>query len=804
MKFRLLLMAILSISLNAVPQTKDLPVRPKVGLVLSGGGAKGFAHIGALKLLDSLQIPVDYIAGTSMGGILGGLYALGHSGSDLETLARRDDWEEIFTDTPPRPELPYFQKVQTGRYQIEFGLHGLKPVPPSGLVYGQKVSLLLSELLFPFDHIQDFDQLPTPFRCVAVDLISGNEVVLNRGSLAKAIRATMSIPTVFSPVEWGDSLLVDGGFVNNLPTDVVKKMGAEIIIAVDVQSPFLRADQLTSALTVLEQTVSLVGTERWKKNLELADLYIHPDISSYSAADFYPDKIARILSNGEAAARKALPFMLALKEKYGLHRSENTAQMHNSAYRLHSIQIIGQTSATFDYFSDQLQLEPQDRLEAAHLQTCLANMRNSGRFSHIDYEVAPISDLDANLILRVQDKMKPIVRGIQIVDHKRLPFLFIYRLLGLQPGQRLNTARLNRRIMDIYGMGYFELFNYEVTPVDSDHVDLTFHVKERPFRKLRVGLRYDDHHKLVAALSVQSTNFLIPGMRLENEVQFAGLTQLSLRAYYPSRALNTPVYPFVHCFYKDISMDIFDDLGNKIAQYPDRSSGFGLGIGWVLGKSWNASIEYQQEEMDVTPNVAMPDPELFPSWHDRLRKIEASLTIDRLDQVFLPRRGFNLFLEQVFSMKELKTEVTYQQTRCALDVYKSLGRRHTLRGYAFYGHSSANTPIYKFFNQGRPQFFVGMQYDQLFASQLSLLRFDYRYEHRKDIVFELLANTAFNVQYHFHQDYHNKRPLLGAGLGVVLLSPIGPVEVIVSRGDKTYSANRKMQTCVFVTLGYHF
>ncbi len=737
MKCRFFLTSVLLFVLQAASQTFSLPARPRVGLVLSGGGAKGFAHIGTLKLLDSLQIPVDYIAGTSMGGILGGLYALGYSGADLEKLARRDDWEEIFTDTPPRPDLPYFQKVQTGRYQIEFGLHGFKPVPPSGLVFGQKVSLLLSELLFPFDQIQHFEQLPVPFRCVAVDLITGNEVVLHRGSLAKAIRATMSIPTVFSPVEWGDSLLVDGGMVNNLPTDVVKAMGAQIVIAVDVQSPLLRADQLTSALTVLEQTVSLVGAERWKKNVELADLYIHPDISGYSAADFYPYKIAKILSNGDTAARRSLQSIAALKGKYGLYRLENMAQLKSSSNRL-------------------------------------------------------------------QDRLKPVVRGIQIVDNKRLPFLFIYRLLGLQPGQRLNTAQLNRRIMDLYGLGYFELFNYEITPVDSDHVDLTFHIKEKPLRKLRVGLRYDDHHKLVAALSVQATNLFVPGMRIENEIQFAGLTQFSFRASYPSRALNTPVYPFFHLFYKDIPMDIFDDQGRKIAEYPDRAWGYGLGIGWVVGKSWNAAVEYQQEKMNVTPNVAMPDPEIFPSWHDRLRRIEAHLTIDRLDQVFVPRAGFNLSLNQVFSLKELKTDVVYHQTCGALDIFKSFGRRHTLRGYAFHGQSSTNTPIYKFFNQGRPHFYVGMQYDQLFASRLSILRLDYRYEHRKDIFFKLMVNTAFNVQYQFRDGYEVDRPLLGAGLGMLLLSPVGPIEVVVSRGDNALAENKRKQTCVYVTLGSRF
>ena len=152
-----------------------------MGLVLSGGGAKGFAHIGILQMLDSLNIPVDYIAGTSIGGIGGALYSIGYNGDDLESLMTDLDWDEIFTDRPPREQLPYFQKKDVGRYQLEFGLDGVKPVTPSGLIFGQKISLLFSSLTFPYEQVDNFNELPIPFRCVAVDLITGNEVVLKDG-----------------------------------------------------------------------------------------------------------------------------------------------------------------------------------------------------------------------------------------------------------------------------------------------------------------------------------------------------------------------------------------------------------------------------------------------------------------------------------------------------------------------------------------------------------------------------------------------------------------------------------------------
>ena len=203
-------------------------------MVLSGGGSKGFAHIATLKALDSLNIPIDYIAGTSFGAIVGAMYALGYSGKQIEKMALATDWYEVQNDEPERKFLPYFRKKDTGKYQLDFGLKGVKPVAPTGLIYGQKIILELSKWTRNYEQVYDFDKFPIPFRCNAFDIISGKEVIIKEGSLANALRASISIPTIFAPVEWGDALLVDGGVANNLPVDIVKDMGADIILAIDV------------------------------------------------------------------------------------------------------------------------------------------------------------------------------------------------------------------------------------------------------------------------------------------------------------------------------------------------------------------------------------------------------------------------------------------------------------------------------------------------------------------------------------------------------------------------------------------
>lgn len=780
--------------------------RPKVGLVLSGGGAKGFAHIGTLKLIDSLQIPIDYIAGTSMGAIVGGLYAIGYTGHEVEKMAERNDWEEIFSDTPPRPQLPFFQKEQSGRYQLEFGLNKLKPVTPSGLIFGQKVSLLLSSFTYPFEKIDDFDKLPIPFRCVAVDLITGNEVILRNGSLAKALRASMSIPTVFSPVAWGDSLLVDGGISNNMPVDVVRDMGAEIVITVDVQSPLQKREELNSALAVLNQTVSLVGMERWQANTVRTDVMIRPDISGFTPADFDRNKIRQLLLRGDQAALQALPQLLELQSKNQLCRLTELGNnpMCDRPWVLTCLRAAGNTIHSSRQIFTDLNLQPGMTFDAPALQKNIQHLKTLGQYEDIKFELLPVTSSEAELLLHVTEGKKVHIRSIFILNNRKLPFLFIYRLLGLRSGDPLDVEKINQRIMSLYGMGYFELINYEISHPDDQWVDLTFHVKELPLRKLRVGLRYDDLHKLVAAVSVQATNFVIPGLRLENELQFAGLTQFRFRASYPSRALDLPIYPFARWHYKDIPTRIFDDHGNRIAEYRDRSFLAGAGLGLMLTKDMHATLEYQQEFMGVQPNIAFPDPEMFPSWHDKLRKVLASAQIDLLDDVILPRNGFRLEGLYEASLEELRSEVAYRQYRLSFDGYSTFASRHTLRIFAFNGWSSPQLPIYKFINLGRPGYFVGVDYDQLFSSGLSVLRGEYRYQHRKDIFFHLIANYAFDVKYEMPDASYFFKRIKGFGLGVTLLSPVGPVEIILSRGDKDWLSGNKLQTVVYFVMGYRF
>ena len=777
--------------------------RPKIGLVLSGGGARGFAHVGVLKMIDSLEIPIDYIAGTSMGGIIGALYAVGYSGQDIEALISATDWNEVFNDDPKRSVLPFFQKKDTGKYQLEFGLQGLRPLPPSGLIYGQKISLLFSGLTYPYERFTDFTQLPVPFHCVAVNIVTGTQVVLKRGSLARAMRATMAIPSVFSPVEWGDSILVDGGMVNNLPVDVVKEMGADLVIAVDVGNRLLKPEELHSVISVLEQSLYILGINQWKKNVAMTDLYIHPEVEAFSLSDFTRQKVADIIRAGDQTARRFKTRLDSLKTRNNLQRimSHRPALQFAVPPVIGEIQVTGYTGTDLQSIHEALNLKAGDMFNYSRFIDRLAELKVTMGFEDIKYEIIPVSRESIRLMVRIKEKKKPVIFGMSISGQKYLPFGILYQSLGFKPSDRLNVDKLNRRIMSLYGLGYFESIRYEIEPRGHNRVYLSVQVKEHNKRKLRMGLRYDNNYKLVALLAVQGTNFLIPGLRYEHELQFAGLFHYYFKTYYPSRTLNLPVYPFLRFETKDVPISIYDlFLGNKIARYNAKSLGYSAGFGLLLGKICNIEIGYETEQLNITPDVAFSDPVSFPTWNEKLHKMTASLIFDNLDNLTTPRSGAYMTAKYEGSYQKLQTELPYDQIQVSADYYATVFQRHTFRLYGFHG-SGHSLPIYKTPNQGHPATFVGMNYDQLFGSNLSVLRTDYRFQLQSRLFLKLIWNKAFDITQ--KSEFYNvtSDDVRGYGIGLKWNSPIGPFELIFSRGNRHFGPGHEMQNMFYFLFG---
>jgi NTE family protein len=288
------------------PATESAQVRPRICLVLSGGGARGMAHIGVLKVLEELKVPIDCIAGTSMGAVVGGLYASGMTAAQIDATMRSVDWQEAFRDAPPRRDLAFRRKQDDRNFlvRLPLGLKHGKILLPKGFIQGQKLQETLRQLTLPFSNSTDFDSLPTPFRAVATDLETGNAVLLDKGDLSIAMRASISAPGLFAPVETQGRLLVDGGLAENLPIDVARQMHADIVIVSDVSFPLQSRSALDSALSISNQMLAILvrkDTDRQRATLSTSDILIEPILGSTSSTDF--TAASSSIAAGEKAAR---------------------------------------------------------------------------------------------------------------------------------------------------------------------------------------------------------------------------------------------------------------------------------------------------------------------------------------------------------------------------------------------------------------------------------------------------------------------------------------------------------------------
>ncbi len=379
--------------------------RPKVGLVLSGGAAKGLAHIPLLKALDSLGIVPDYITGTSMGSIIGGLYAAGYSGDSLETLTTQLPWNDLLSDKIPFRDISIEEKDEFNRYILELGMQGIKPQIPLGLVSGQRIEQTLWRLTYPVSHINDFNQLPIPFNCVASDVVNGKPYVFKSGSLSHAMRASMAIPMFFTPVKEDSLLLVDGMMFSNLPVSYCRDMGADFIIGCDVGGGLFTKDDLTSMPMILYQAAILGSNADFEKQKADCDIFVNafPFIRP-GPLDF--DRYPEILTAGDSAVQAIMPQLVALAERLRANPGEErTPPAKPQTFTLRHLSAKGLSHGNKMLTFGKFGLEPGDTLNFDRIEEGLARMYGTRLFNKVGYQVLPVNDTLADVLLKVDETL---------------------------------------------------------------------------------------------------------------------------------------------------------------------------------------------------------------------------------------------------------------------------------------------------------------------------------------------------------------------------------------------------------------
>ena len=369
----------------------DLPGRPRIGLVLGGGGARGAAHIGVLRELERQKIPVDAIAGTSMGAIIGGLYAAGHTVDELEELVRSIDWNDAFTDDTRREDKRFRRKQDDREYPIglEIGLRDGELRLPRGAVAGQKVALLLRSLTLHVPSDQDFDLLPIPYRAVAADLVTGQPYVMGKGDLARAIRASMAAPGVFAPVEYDGRTLVDGGLDGNVPVATIRDMDVDVIIAVDVEFPLYAPEQLNTALDVTAQMLTILIRNETREQLATLgrdDILIRPDLGQFGSADF--SGIGAAIEPGVDAARAAASRLSAHSldaNAYARHVAARQARRSDAPDRIDFVRISAESGFAPEVLKARLSSSGGDAVNADNFAADAASLYGLEAFERVGY-----------------------------------------------------------------------------------------------------------------------------------------------------------------------------------------------------------------------------------------------------------------------------------------------------------------------------------------------------------------------------------------------------------------------------------
>lgn len=572
-----------AISPPAITLAQETPVdsresdtRPRIGLVLSGGGARGAAHVGVLQVLEEMRVPVDFVVGTSMGSIIGGLYSIGYSPDEMKTIISEADWARILSDEPLRENLWFRRRQDQRRFQIdvEFGWSDGSPTLPPGLIQGLNVEAFLQQLTLSVDTSVDFDQLQIPFRCVAADLSDGSAVVLDHGNLAKSIRASMSLPGIFAPVVLDGRILVDGGVIDNAPVAVARRMGADIVIAVDISTPLSDPSTLRSLLSISDQVMGFLTAENRRLSMESLtgdDIAIVPDLEDITTMAFDRSLDAIRLGYGSADMDETRKSLSALSVDEAQWR-EWLAQQRMTPSEPYSVRNVVVESDTV--FSDEVVrrtagLEAGDTIDAEALKNARDRIAGLGIYEHIEIDVEPVEDSDgqADIVLRPAEKSWG--------RH--------YLRFGLGAES------------DLRGNGEFDIgFQHTWTPINS------------------------------------------LGGEWRNEVQVGTRTRLFTQFFQPlDPALRWYLAPSV-----EYQQDVLPVIVNrtKIAEVKVEALEAGLTLGRHLGSWGAAQVRYGWLTGTASPEVAVPG--ILPGHTNIDRPLlTTELWVDTLDDIRFPKSG---------------------------------------------------------------------------------------------------------------------------------------------------------------------
>ncbi len=452
--------------------------RKKVAVVLSGGGAKGVAHISALKVIREVGIPIDYLVGTSMGSIVAGLSAIGYTPEQLDSMVRAQDWTYLLSDKVKRSEQNMAEKKVAETYVLSLPMSKkARKKAQGGLIQGINLNNLFQELTMGYHDSVHFNKLPIPFACVSEDIVDGTKYVFHQGILSTAMRSSMSIPGVFTPMRIDSMVLVDGGMIDNYPVDVARQMGADIIIGVDVQNNLKHADELKSTPEILLQIIGLTGQRLYEENIKKTNVYIKVDVEGYSTYSFVPADMDSLMQRGLIAAEAKRGELIELKKQLGLaddyhpdYPYYNSELIDNQRININRISFTGIKDDDKKWLMRKCKLkEDSPFITKQQLENALSILRGGQAYSNVNYKLTPTENGRYNLDFLLQEKYEKNVNiGVRF-DSEEIASLLLNASLNFKtkiPTKIAVTGRL--------GMRYVARLDYTIEPLQMRNFNFAY------------------------------------------------------------------------------------------------------------------------------------------------------------------------------------------------------------------------------------------------------------------------------------------------------------------------------------------
>lgn len=670
--------------------------RPKVGLVLSGGGAKGIAHIGVLKAIDSAGLKIDYVTGTSMGSIIGALYATGYSGNQIEGITKKLNWDELLSSKPIYKDVSIDEKDEFGQYSAEIGIKGNKAQFATGLIDSQELWLVLNKMFLPVYDIKDFSKFNIPFKCIATDLSNGRAVVLSDGDIVAAVRSSMAIPSVFTAVDYEKTKLVDGGIVRNFPAKDVKEMGADIVIGVNLFTGLPEIDTLDNVLDVFYQITQYRDADDLVEEKKLCNLVIEPHLEKYSAGSF--DSTDSIMDIGDKVGRLYYPYFKHLADSlnalYPVAYDPNNRLPKVENIVIDEIDFVGIEKTSKSFLLEKLQLKNGNAYTAKQINDGFRKAFASRYYENIYYSLEPTTEGHAKLICKVHEKLLTQLKlGLSFHSFMGPAILFNLTVRDLLLKKSRTMAKF------AVGQNFRALLEHKQTfgPKANNFFNLSLERQNLPLN------RYDGTQKLFVydigytQLDVNYTRVMAKDWSLAAGISY------QKNKFSPNVVSDDSYRGYVSNYYAYL---LSESITTNRVNFPTRGHQFTAQGGIVFGRK--AQIEYSPA--DGGPSQDITDP--LNNAEDFYKFLVSFTQFHPLDKkwtlfyalqsgVCLHSQGFildNFYMggiQQLFRQQIVFAGLNEQQINSTSTASGMLGMQYNFAG-SFFLMGRANTGMYNF------------------------------------------------------------------------------------------------------------